>query len=237
MCKPPCGVSLDTSVRAAAPVDNECATLTILAANGAYSAKRVKRMPFELPRNFQISDREPLEQVMARLRSALRIHPESAVTLQLAEDPGFAKAAPQTAAGEQNSAGNMYRTMGPERKVFVATRIDPPSLLAERHSLSELRRSLAECETILAHFAAGPSREGFLGRMLNVFQQCTRRVLNWFIGPSISFDKSALNAVAETAAAVDVVQRQIYLMAQELAVLSDKLESLEERNSQFHSSP
>jgi cellobiose-specific phosphotransferase system component IIB len=62
-------------------------------------------------------------------------------------------------------------------------------------------------------------------------------VLNWFIGPSISFDKSALNAVAETAAAVDVVQRQIYLMAQELAVLSDKLESLEERNSQSHSSP
>jgi hypothetical protein len=33
------------------------------------------------------------------------------------------------------------------------------------------------------------------------------------------------------------VQRQIYLMAQELAVLSDKLESLEERNSQSHSSP
>jgi hypothetical protein len=123
-----------------------------------------------------------------------------------------------------------------ERQVFVAARVDSPALLEERHPLSDLRRSLAECETVLRYFAAGPGRVGFSGKVLNASQQCTRRVLNWFIGPSISFDESAIKAAGEATAAIDVMQRQIHLIAQELAALWDKLESLEARNSQSHKS-
>lgn len=194
-------------------------------------------MPFETPRNFRASDHEPLQQAMARLRNALRIQPESQVVLKPAGNPATPEATPEIAPGNQDPVEATCGRLISESKVFIATRVDAPSLLAERHSLLSLRRSLAECETIVRYFAAGPTRTGFAGRMLNAFQQFTRRALNWFIGPSISFDKSATEALAETAVAIDIVQRQIYLITQELALLSDRLASLEATKSAIHNAP
>ena len=185
-------------------------------------------MPLEPPRDFRASSHEPLQQTMARLRQTLRIQPDSQVGLKPAEDP--ASSGPPLEIGATGGKGAVdatYSRLISENKVFLATRVDPASLLAERHSLARLHRSLVECETILRYFAAGPNRTGFVGRMLNAFQRFVHRALNWFVGPSIGFDKSATEALAETTAAIDIVQRQIYLIAHELAVLSERLTSLE----------
>ncbi len=111
------------------------------------------------------------------------------------------------------------------------------SILSQGHSLSRLRASIEECQTIVRYFEAGPQRKGITGRILNNVSDYSRRFLNWFIGPSVSFDRSTTSALEQSRAALELLQKQVKAIASELDSLSRTVNVLATERKEPQASP
>jgi hypothetical protein len=194
-------------------------------------------MDFETPPSLKIPQNASLEETMEALRRTLRVEPESRLKLRPApvevttdsvtpsqqigsENSG--KSAPPTDAGEE-----IYSRVVARGGIFRGSRVDDPTLLTRQHSLSQLRLNLEECRTVVSYLQNGPQRTGVAGQLKNRVTGLTWRMLNWFITPSISFDRSAANALNECAASLDLLSRQVQLIARELTSLSEAVEAMQ----------
>lgn len=105
---------------------------------------------------------------------------------------------------------------------YVAKRVDEFSLLEGKYSLATLSEQLDRCRTVLRHFHAGQARRGLKGRAANFVALISHRILNWFITPSIEFDDAAEKSLSEITYAIDRMQRQIKIIATEVAWLRER---------------
>lgn len=194
-------------------------------------------MAFETPRTFRIPKGRGLPEAMNKLSQALRVEPESRIQLEAlgvtVPSQSSATGDSRNAAGSASpgktgeSAEDIYRRVLERGGSFTARRIDDASLLSRQYSLSSLRMNLEECRTVVAFLQNGPQRIGRLAGLKNGITRLTRVALNWFIAPSVIFDKAAGEALNECAASLDLLSRQVQVIAQELAVLSETTKALE----------
>jgi hypothetical protein len=193
-------------------------------------------MAFETPRNFKIESDRSLPEAMEKLGHALRVDPESRVQIEpVCARPSPISIAPDKSlqagnAGQENlnvSAESVYSQVAARGGMFIARRIDDASLLSRQYSLVRLRLKLEECRTVIAFLQTGPQRTGPLAGVKNGITRFTRLAFNWFITPSVTFHSAAGDALNECAASLDLLSRQIQVIAQELAVLSETTSALE----------
>ncbi len=184
-------------------------------------------MAFQSKRTFKIPNGTTLPEAMEKLRKTLQIDPASRPTLgtshamqhaPLVDEPELTKSAA--------SAEEMYAAIMSGGSSFVVQRIDNRSLLSRQVSMSRLRLNLEECRALLNFLQAGPSRKGPLSGVKNSVTNLTRKVLNWFIAPSVAFDKATSDALNECAASIELLSKQVHVIADELAVLSNAANAL-----------
>jgi hypothetical protein len=159
---------------------------------------------------------------MARLRVSVQVDPDSRMALV---PESSSKNVPQSSGNleldEASTSSEAYARVASRGKILVAQRVHDVTVLTEQPALAQIRLKLEECRTILAYFESGPSRTGALGKLKNLVTGVTRRALNWFVAPSIMFDKSAAEALNETAASIELLHRQVHVLAQQLATLTE----------------
>jgi DNA-binding transcriptional MerR regulator len=191
-------------------------------------------MDFETSPDSRIPKDAGLERAMEKLRRSLRVAPESHLetvpvpTTATLAATGVAKGndVAQSPASS-TSAEELYSRLVAGGRVFKGYRVDDSALLGRQHSLAQLRLNLEECRTVLSYLQTGPLRAGLAGQMKNSVTRLTWRVLNWFITPSITFDRSAANALNECAVSLDLLTRQVQVIARELASLSEAMAAIE----------
>lgn len=179
----------------------------------------------------RITDREMLEQerereILEELRRAVSEIRGRAASRKVLfpADKSVTDLLTRTAPGKQGESSTAEHSFN----AYVLKTIDDVSLLEERYSLARLREELDHCQAVLQHFRAGQSRSGVRARLANYVALMSRRVLKWFIAPSMIFDESAMRALSEITAAIETMQRQLKVIADELAALRKASEGREE---------
>ncbi len=197
----------------------------------------VMRMAFETPREFRLPKDASLAKAMEELRQQLDVGPDSRLELEPAahsvanESSKAAGRSKPAATPEEDSSGTsapeIYSRLVGEGTSFVARRVVDSPLITRQHSLSKLRLNLEECRVILKYLESGPRRSGTVGKLKNRITSVTQRALNWFITPSITFDRAAADALNECATSLDLLSRQVKALAQDLVELSGSVRQLQ----------
>lgn len=153
------------------------------------------------------------EEALEKLRQAIKAQSGAQRPLRVSTvEPASSLAA---AAGKPMSGQEVYARLVAEGRLLGRER-SSHAILSNGFSLASMRKNLEDCRTVLRFYDVGPQRTGFAGRLADFVTSVTKRVLNWFITPSMMFDRSAASALEEAAAALERLQSQVLLLSSEL---------------------
>jgi hypothetical protein len=162
--------------------------------------------------------RDPeLEEAIRRIRQRIAVSAESRMKLEPVESPTQATAAPEGSriAPQAEAEGSAHPQIPKQARVLKARRVESGLSQNAVASLSQFNQLLAECRRTLAYLNLPPERHGLKGTIANWIQAASRRILNWFITPSVEFDNRAMRALEQIARELDAVQQELHFLREQ----------------------